>query len=238
MTDNQSDSLFWNKVPTWNFYCCQTVEGLLMWGALSDDRTGLSFTITCGLVSTVILRSEFRGTHDHILLSQIRDFPFCCLLWLAGLWWKYSTPPPHRISLFLSPSLMLWPMVSLPVSPRIKHPSGAYDQIFITVRQSQVCWCGALSLMTGLSFTTAVGLRQHSHSWVRVPWDSWPYFTGSHLRLPFSSPSITGRATVEVFDTACTHDFISVLTSFVLLIIPWHRLHRKLHSCCCSTVAY
>jgi hypothetical protein len=28
-----------------------------------------------GLASAVILRSECRGTHDHILLSQIRDSP-------------------------------------------------------------------------------------------------------------------------------------------------------------------
>jgi hypothetical protein len=28
----------------------------------------------------------------------------------------------------------------------VKHPSGAYDQIFITVRHLRVCWCGALSL--------------------------------------------------------------------------------------------
>jgi hypothetical protein len=28
----------------------------------------------------------------------------------------------------------------------IKHPSGAYDQIFISVWQLRVCWCGALSL--------------------------------------------------------------------------------------------
>jgi hypothetical protein len=27
-----------------------------------------------------------------------------------------------------------------------KHPSGAYDHIFITVRQLQACWYGALSL--------------------------------------------------------------------------------------------
>jgi hypothetical protein len=27
------------------------------------------------LASAVILRSEFRETHDHILLSQIRDYP-------------------------------------------------------------------------------------------------------------------------------------------------------------------
>jgi hypothetical protein len=31
----------------------------------------------------------------------------------------------------------------------MKHPSGAYDQIFITVTQLRVCWCGALSLTRG-----------------------------------------------------------------------------------------
>jgi hypothetical protein len=46
----------------------------------------------------------------------------------------------------LSLSLMLQPTVSRPVYLGIKHPSGAYDQIFITVRQFRVCWCGALSL--------------------------------------------------------------------------------------------
>jgi hypothetical protein len=29
--------------------------------------------------------------------SQIRDFPFPRLLWLAGLRWRYPTPPPHGI---------------------------------------------------------------------------------------------------------------------------------------------
>jgi hypothetical protein len=42
------------------------------------------------LASAVILGSESRGTRDHILLSQIRDF-----LRLAGLRWRYSPPPPH-----------------------------------------------------------------------------------------------------------------------------------------------
>jgi hypothetical protein len=31
----------------------------------------------------------------------------------------------------------------------IKHPSGTYDKIFITLRQLLVCWCGALSLTRG-----------------------------------------------------------------------------------------
>jgi hypothetical protein len=44
---------------------------------------------------------------------------------------------------------MLRPMVSRPVCLRIKHICGAYELIFFTVRQLQVCWCGALSLMRG-----------------------------------------------------------------------------------------
>jgi hypothetical protein len=47
------------------------------------------------LASSFNLGSEFCGTRDHILLSQIRDFPFCRLLRLAGLRWRYSTPPSH-----------------------------------------------------------------------------------------------------------------------------------------------
>jgi hypothetical protein len=36
----------------------------------------------------------------------------------------------------------------------IKHPSGAYEQIFITVRQLRVSWCGALSRQRGRSTST------------------------------------------------------------------------------------
>jgi hypothetical protein len=52
MTDGQSASLSWNKAPIWSlrpdFYYCQTVAGLLMWGALSDEKTGLSITTGAG----------------------------------------------------------------------------------------------------------------------------------------------------------------------------------------------
>jgi hypothetical protein len=50
------------------------------------------------LASALILKSESRGTRDHILLSQIRDFPFCRLLRLAGLRWRYPIPPPRGIT--------------------------------------------------------------------------------------------------------------------------------------------
>jgi hypothetical protein len=71
--------------------------------------------------SAVILRSEYRGTHDHIFVSDsllpqpggpdpciyipqeqggpvippCTGFPFRRLLRLAGLRWRYSSPPPH-----------------------------------------------------------------------------------------------------------------------------------------------
>jgi hypothetical protein len=86
------------------------------------------------LASAVILISEFCGTYDHILLSQIRDssdlegqvhvlispkeqcgpvvvpdtgFPFRRLLRLAGLQWRYSNLPPHTwttSSRYIAPS--------------------------------------------------------------------------------------------------------------------------------------
>jgi hypothetical protein len=64
---------------------------------------------------------------------------------------------------------------------------------------------GALSEeRTGLSFTVPAFPHQRSHSRVRVPWDSRPYFTVSNSRLPFSSPPTTLRATVEILGPACT----------------------------------
>jgi hypothetical protein len=82
-----------------------------------------------------------------------------------------------------------------------RAPSGAHEQIFITVWQLRSCFCGgALSdERTGLSFLHSAGPCQRSLSRVRVPRDSRPYFTVSVLRLSFSSPRTTLRITVEVF---------------------------------------
>jgi hypothetical protein len=80
-------------------------------------------------------------------------------------------------------SFTLRPTVSWPVCLGIKHPFGAYDQIFITCVTITVFFLwGALSdERTGLTFIYAAGPCQRSLSRVRVPWISRPYFTVSHL---------------------------------------------------------
>jgi hypothetical protein len=83
---------------------------------------------------------------------------------------------------------------------------------------------GALSdERSDLSFTNAAGPRQRSHSRIRIPWDSRPYFTVSDSRLPFSSPPTTRFVTVEVFEPT--------LLNWSLFITTLHRLRRK-HSLC------
>jgi hypothetical protein len=65
-------------------------------GALSPMRGRICLLyILLALAIMVFLSFESLGTRDHILLSQIWDFPFRRLLRLAGSRWRYSTPPPH-----------------------------------------------------------------------------------------------------------------------------------------------
>jgi hypothetical protein len=131
------------------------------------------------LASAVILGSESRGTRDHILLSQIRDFPFCRLLRLAGLRWKYSTSPPHgnteSESEFEaeseSESYVTTDDQSVSVSWN-EAPIRGFTTRFLLLTVAGLLMWGVLSNeRTGLSFAIAAGPRQRSHSRVRIPWN-------------------------------------------------------------------
>jgi hypothetical protein len=78
-TYGQSASLSWCQSPICglraDFYYCQTVADLLIWGALSDERTGLPFSIAAGTHQSSNTWVRVPRTRDHILLSQIRDYP-------------------------------------------------------------------------------------------------------------------------------------------------------------------
>jgi hypothetical protein len=78
-------------------FVSQTVAGLLMWAPSLTRGRVCRLQLLLAIINVVIFGSEARGTRDNILLSQIRDFSFRDLLRLAGLRWRYSTPPPHRI---------------------------------------------------------------------------------------------------------------------------------------------
>jgi hypothetical protein len=108
-------------------------------------------------------------------------------------------------------------------------PSGAQDQILLLSVTGLLMWGTLSNERMSVSFTIAAGSCQRSHSGVRVPRGSYPYFTISGSRLPqpegsgpsiyisqgmgwtshtpkhwvpYLSPPTTRRAMVEVFEPA------------------------------------
>jgi hypothetical protein len=79
-TDSQSVGLSCLWGLTTRFLLLSGSFGFLMWDTLSDERTVCRLQLLLALASAVILGSESRGTRDHILISQIGDFPFRRLL--------------------------------------------------------------------------------------------------------------------------------------------------------------
>jgi hypothetical protein len=81
----------WNKAVIWSlrrdFYCCQTVAGMLIWGALSDERMGLSFITAAGPRQHSHSRARVPWDSRPYFTAPDSRHPFS-LLRIAGLWWK------------------------------------------------------------------------------------------------------------------------------------------------------
>jgi hypothetical protein len=136
----QSASLSWCQAPIWglrpDFYYCQTVRVCWYGGVLSDERTGLLFTIAAGprqrshywvrvsrdswpyfIVSDSTLPQP-GGPGPRIYIPQEQGspvippgtgFPFRHLLRLARLRWRYSNRPSHGIGSTVShPRPLRW----------------------------------------------------------------------------------------------------------------------------------
>jgi hypothetical protein len=88
------------------------------------------------LASAVILGSESHRPREHILLSQIWDLPFCCLLRLAELRWRYSTPPPRGITYSYSSCPPYKPSARITVEHPVSNTSSivARGNLFICGR--------------------------------------------------------------------------------------------------------
>jgi hypothetical protein len=118
---------------------------------------------------------------------------------LTGWWIFHSWLSPDKVKVTLQ--LTVSQSVSLGVQPHL----GLMTRYLLLFDSYDLLLWGVLSdERIGLSFVYAAGPHQHSLSPVLASWDSWPYFTVSDLRLLFSSPPMTRRVTVEVFDPAST----------------------------------
>jgi hypothetical protein len=101
-TDGQSTSLSLNKAPIWglrpDFCYCLTVIGLLIWGAVSDERTGLLFTIA----ASPRQRSHSQGPSLMGLVTifyclRFETSPYITSHDSQGCVGGIRPPPPHRI---------------------------------------------------------------------------------------------------------------------------------------------
>jgi hypothetical protein len=163
-----------------------------MWGALSDGRTGVSFTIASGPHQQSLSDPSPVGIVTIFYGLRFENSLFVASYDSQG-YGGGIRPRLHTevISLqFRSQSQSHIATDGQSIGKSwCRVPSGAHDQIFTTFWQLPSCFSGA-------PFVYAAGPRQRSLSRMRVPWDSCPYFTASDFRLPFSSPPTTHSVTV------------------------------------------
>jgi hypothetical protein len=148
-TNGQSASLSWCQAPIWglipDFYICQTA-GLLMWGALSDERMDLLFTIPAGPCQ----RSHSRGPAELMII-------FYCLL---------GNDHIGNTALPLLPESSPWERVC----PRRRHPAtAAYNRLL------KICFLAANVVSLSVSKSLPSNASTHYSIYIRCPHFSFHY---------------------------------------------------------------
>jgi hypothetical protein len=124
-----------------------------------------------------MLESESRGTRDHIYCPRFKS--------------SFSSPPMTRRATVEEFNTAF---------TRECNQTESETEYYTTDGQSASLSWVAVLLTWGLSLSLTRGRsivynccwpRQRSHSGIRIPWHSQPYFTLSHSKLPFSSPPTT-----------------------------------------------
>jgi hypothetical protein len=100
--------------------------------------------------------------------------------------------------------------VNEPVCVGVRHPSGSQEQIFISIRQSQICWCWAPSLTRGrvcrlkllLALPLLTGNIRSFSQYFQANFRTGPCRREQETIPPNSAPIITH--TVTKFDSPFT----------------------------------
>jgi hypothetical protein len=109
MNTGQSAGPSWYRANIWDLRpiflslhgnYIQIFAVLLVWSNFSDERSGLLFTDTSATVPRQLCHSwvQFpQSLGPYLTVSFETGFPFCRVLWLTGLRWRYSNLPPHGV---------------------------------------------------------------------------------------------------------------------------------------------
>jgi hypothetical protein len=124
-------------------------------------------------------------------------------------------------------------------------PSWAQDKIFVTVRQLRVCWCGAPFLTRGvvwhiillLALNSAVipgskSCGTHDNIYclrfeTSQTWRAKCLYLSTRNRIPFLSPPMTHRATLEVFKLTPTCGHCTKSKSESELLYDWQLIANQ-----------
>jgi hypothetical protein len=150
-----------------------------------------------------------RSIMTGLRVSSLLDFLLLTYEWITN---KYSCTTECVLKIRVEVTLRL--TVTQSVIPGVEPHMGLMTKYVLLFDSCGLLFVGRpLWREDGSVFVYVTGPCQRSLSPVRVPWDSWPYFTVSDLRFPFSSPPTTHRVTVEVFDPTSTRVVCVICTA-------------------------